>query len=410
MASYRDITNELVTPFTGRPEAQYLAHALGSFASIRLQEVPHEVRMHASGHPWIRVRFRPRTHCVKSVEIESSDSTEIGQYVDGVREQLAGAAEAIYPFTAFTARPVCGTFVSASNQLCIQQAHRDHPRPAFEMGEHPCTLYTTYARFPNSEEISRVAREQRARQCTLLLNAFTHGMRLRDPYGQHDYAIVVRGGSPICEYVQLDYWAWHVVPDSMPTCGFGEAIPEVGEQTYFSPSLQAAALWPYTEFSIPDTLNDLFAMFTSSSDELQTRFLRACHWLHMSADVSAGNDDLRMVCLATGIEALLPEPASGTCSLCKKPSGPGPTRLFRDFVNEYMHELATDKRFASLVYDLRSKIVHGSYIVGDGVPWLMPFGGQYNSDDQLIRSFYRGLRLAMVRWLRSEAANESQSS
>ncbi|QYK48005.1 MAG: hypothetical protein KF838_14590 [Phycisphaeraceae bacterium] len=410
MASYREITPEIMAPLLGKPELRFLAHAINSLGSCLMQEEPYVVHVHASDAPSVRLRYKKSSHEIASVEVKSSSDMEANEYVRRIHEELVtDRSEGIYAFTAFASKQIGGQFIDSKLRMQVRPAPPKDPRPPFLMGEHPCVVSLKYLRFPNSSQLDRISREQEGRRWLLLLNAFTIGVRARHPYGMHDYAIIKRNGTPQCEYVQLDYWPTHITPDSvclLDKCGL---IPAIPESQYFSVSLPAISPWLRDDFSIPDTLTSLLTLHDQAERDVQERFLRACHWLHTSSLVNTGHEEVRLMCLAAAVESLLPVVPSSPCQSCKRPTGPGPTRLFRDFVDSYMLEIASSRQFAGLIYDLRSKIVHGTHMLGDGLPWLAPFGGRLYADEGLIRDFSRGLRMAFIRWLRGHTVGDKDS-
>jgi hypothetical protein len=64
--------------------------------------------------------------------------------------------------------------------------------------------------------------------------------------------------------------------------------------------------------------------------------------------------------------------------------GPGPTRLFRDFVETHCLSSGVDQKAASALYSVRSSLAHGSYLFQiDEASWSMNLGAIVASDHEI---------------------------
>jgi len=110
------------------------------------------------------------------------------------------------------------------------------------------------------------------------------------------------------------------------------------------------------ELDLPDDLSESFDLFFALPRPQQDQFLRACYWLNQANCV----DSVSLIFLAfiQAIEALAWAPRSETnCPTCGKPQGPGPTRLFNQFLDKYAPAAETGRRE---LYRVRSGMTHGS--------------------------------------------------
>lgn len=411
MAHYRDITSDVVSPLQGTPQSRLLTHAIQSLASFMIQERPREVLIQTTGAPDVRLRLQRSSHEIKSIEIASTNEADIRHYVSSIHHRIAtDGSKGIFPFTAFTSKPVSGQFVDSTCHIHLYPAPPGAPRPAFLMGDHPCTVCVSYVRFPNCQRLDYVSREREMKRWAMLTNAFTIGMKHSAPYGTHEYALIERDGKHQYEYVPLGYHMSYIVPQAIAPALDVDSIAVIPEDAYFSSTYPMESPWMRDDYSLPASLDELLLLFRGADDLIQKQFETACYWLYSSCYAPAGREDIRLICLAAAVEALFPKASSEKCLACDRPIGAGPTRLFKDFVDAYMPDVVARPQFASLVYDLRSSVVHGTRVLGDGVPWLSPFGGQCHADEQLIREFSRGIRMGFIRWLRSKAGDVSGSA
>ena len=84
------------------------------------------------------------------------------------------------------------------------------------------------------------------------------------------------------------------------------------------------------------------------------------------------------------IETLLDRPAPNPCPTCNRDMGPGPTRLFRDFVETHCLTGAVEQKAASALYSVRSSLAHGRYLFQiDEAPWSINLGAIIASDHEI---------------------------
>lgn len=114
--------------------------------------------------------------------------------------------------------------------------------------------------------------------------------------------------------------------------------------------------------SIPESLPSLLDTYFALDDEDQAKVLRSCHWLVHAHEMRKLSTSAAFTSLVQAIEALLPDTRRGpACSECGRPSGPGPTRQFRDFVERYVPDI--ERKTRSTLYQVRSDIVHGGRLL-----------------------------------------------
>lgn len=114
-----------------------------------------------------------------------------------------------------------------------------------------------------------------------------------------------------------------------------------------------------------------------------------CYWLHTAHRVFERSKSSAYVALASAIEAFLSDEKGAPCDACGKPTGKGPTALFRDFLEVYTPEVPPKMRRD--FYDTRSSLTHGSkLLLSDEIGWgisltTMQEGRRYRVLSDVVR-------------------------
>jgi hypothetical protein len=111
---------------------------------------------------------------------------------------------------------------------------------------------------------------------------------------------------------------------------------------------------------IPSSLGDDLSLFKSLPPDESNDFRRACYWFALGIQFRSERS-LATVAFSTAIECLLPNLSSPACDTCGKPTGPGPTRLFKDHVDRYGYTVPELIKRRKKLYDARSDLVHGAF-------------------------------------------------
>lgn len=141
---------------------------------------------------------------------------------------------------------------------------------------------------------------------------------------------------------------------------------------------------------LPSCIDQFFDRFEAADVPTRERLLRAAYWFDMSYRAWNLSKSVSLVASVNSIEALLGEGEMHTCTECGQPHRyPGPTRLFREFVEQYAaSEDVSDRR---AIYNLRSTFVHGGGLHALDVPrgWGM------NPTDEAQRNLHEAsMRIA----------------
>jgi hypothetical protein len=155
---------------------------------------------------------------------------------------------------------------------------------------------------------------------------------------------------------------------------------------------------------LPDDLEESFDLFFALPAQWQDRFLQASYWLSQANRV----DSFSAMFMHTiqAIESLAWQPRSQAfCPKCNKPEGPGPTRLFNDFLDRFAPAATEGRR---VLYNVRSGLSHGSM-----PPFLVDreihFGyvPEVYNQRKLVGEASTAARMAMHNWLRGPSTGGS---
>jgi hypothetical protein len=187
--------------------------------------------------------------------------------------------------------------------------------------------------------------------------------------------------------------------------GFSEldgiaAIPTLRTDRYYAGVGDGPEVPPHigsgVPLYLPEDFNLSIELFSQLSDLNRDRFWRACYWL---AQVnSSPSFSIRLLFTVQAIESLVPAQSRAMCKECGKPTGPGPTALFREFLDEYAPNSGKNVTSGHL-YDARSGITHGSGLFLVDMDEMSDFSPKTSEQrNQLEAGFYRSIQ-ALHKWL-----------
>ncbi len=316
---------------------------------------------------------------------QSLSDAELGDLVQQVEADLRD--NRIAEFGAeilFAHRPVKGAFRFDAVQMQILPPPSDAPVPQQMMGQHPFVLEYPIQAF-RTPELRNKRRQKNSFEWTWVLNALLHGsIKCASIRPRQMWAIKSRDAGP-------PFWAqeFYIVPGFS---GFREALsdhpgvplPVVRADAYFGADRQMQRDFPIDEFFVPDNLNQLIAAYLKLDVDSRRRFLRSAAALYIAQDLWEVSISSFLLACVQAVETLVDWPVARRCPTCGKDTGPGPTKLFQEFVEKHCLTGGADKRAASALYRARSALAHGSYLFQiDEAPWSMNLGAVIASDHEL---------------------------
>lgn len=276
------------------------------------------------------------------------------------------------------------------------------PQPDFTYAQHP---FLIEMRLPASSllEIRLSRAQKRLWELHLVLSLLLNGQIEKASYGGQ-FHWVLDGKPPERPLVSLYLQGGYAYPDfayEPPQFSQLDGIPAmqtVADEEYFS-------RWGVdgSPMTMPTCLPRAFDRLDKASEDLRTRFLRACYWFDCSSASWRVSASLSYLSLVNSIETLVMPGPREECPSCHKDMGPGPTHLFREFVDTYAS--AEEGKNRSRLYELRSALVHGQHLLRSDRPgWAARFEPATLRQDDLRREMQSVARVAIINWFWATSA------
>jgi hypothetical protein len=149
-------------------------------------------------------------------------------------------------------------------------------------------------------------------------------------------------------------------------------------------------------------LDRLVAAFVGLDGARRRRFLRAAAAIYTGSELWDLSISSYFLMCVRAIETLVDRPSPVPCPECKRDMGPGPTMLFRKFVERYCSDSGVDEKVVSELYSVRSALAHGHYLFQlDEAPWSLNMGAMIArvGEDEIYRSAIRIAKSGLRNWL-----------
>lgn len=171
-------------------------------------------------------------------------------------------------------------------------------------------------------------------------------------------------------------------------------IPDVGR--YWDKVDYYDHLWVRSnEIELPKEMENYLTFYDSLPTESKENFKRSLYWFNVGSGLK-NRQQLSIIPYTTAIECLLPNPSIETCPTCKKPKGDGPTKLFKDFLENNLSLPEDINHLKKSIYLKRSTMVHGKF--ADAADY-----GFFSISDSDVTEFATEnfIRKALVNWLQN---------
>jgi hypothetical protein len=198
-----------------------------------------------------------------------------------------------------------------------------------------------------------------------------------------------KSGEPNCP---PPFWAqeFYIVPGfrgfTSALSAQGDPLPVVPSDSYFGDG-RARANLPIDTFFLPDNFDSLVGAFLKLDSDNRRRFLRSAATIYMAGELWEISISSCLLACVQAIETLIDWPPRTLCPLCSKDKRPGPTQLFRKFVEKYCQSSYLDKDLVQNLYRVRSNLAHGQYLFQfDEAPFAVNLGATVASHPELEMS------------------------
>jgi hypothetical protein len=166
----------------------------------------------------------------------------------------------------------------------------------------------------------------------------------------------------------------------------GDPLPVVPADSYFG-DRRARAHLPIDTFFLPDNFDSLVGAFLKLDSDSRRRFLRSAAAIYMAGELWDVSISSYFLACVQAIETLVDWPPATPCPTCGKKTGPGPTQLFREFLDKYCLTSDVDQAVVQKLYSVRSDLAHGRYLFQfDEAPFAVNLGATIASDRELEMS------------------------
>ncbi|MFE6825300.1 hypothetical protein [Streptomyces sp. NPDC057690] len=307
----------------------------------------------------------------------------------------------------YAAHPVVG-YWRYKEKLVLREVPSTLPQAPMLSADHPLICEIAYE--GSGDGLVDMARADReSRQLVLFLTLLVRGLKLPNhhqsrkswaylpPFEANDS---IGRPEPHSGYVQLGY----------KLNGIPARTDELTEQADAAAMPTAAIPPEYIShdltLTLPESLTDDLDGFFSLTPNDRRRLLRSAYWLHHSRQVFYYSKSAAYTALVQSVEVLLEPPSEqAQCSTCLRSTGPGPTRLFMDFINRYAPaRTAAERSMHKDAYRIRSKIAHGDHLfVLDEETGFMS-GQTHALELEQLGHAQKVCRTAVIAWLRERSS------
>lgn len=138
---------------------------------------------------------------------------------------------------------------------------------------------------------------------------------------------------PTCSICAVERTQWSGRGFRMP-CFVAQSNSVVPAQSYFGDARAQAGL-PIDSFFLSDNLDALITAFVKLDGDRWRRFLRSAAAIYMAGTLWESSITSFFLACVQAIETLVDRAPATPCPTCSKDMGPGPTKLFREFVEKH---------------------------------------------------------------------------
>jgi hypothetical protein len=335
-------------------------------------------------------RLKLEMHHGQITKISSGPSLaeqELAELLDQVESDLKDNVIDGYGFEIlFASKPVKGGYRFKTLPIQISPAPSEAPRPPFLNADHPFVLEYPIRRC-RTPNVRFLRRTKNAIEWAWALNALlSSSIKYASSRSRSFWAIKSMELGP-------PFWA----TENYIVGGF-EAIrgqlseqtselPVVPAETYYGGAAAGADL-PLDELYVPDDIDDAIAVFTELSNDQRRRFLRSAAAIYAASEFWTSSMSAYFLACVQAIETLVDRLPAELCPGCGKDVSPGPTRLFREFVEKHCRIRHVDQRIVKNLYAVRSALAHGRYLFQlDEAPWAFSMAASVASHHELEMSW-----------------------
>ena len=386
-------------------ELRILLHELigGGQAKLKLPN-PNKFYLPEAG-PNCRVVLTLKNKKVIAIEPgQAFDETQWQTINNEIDKSLLAGPTRIGRDFSFSGYRVIGSWRGENSGVQILPSAANVPSAPVELADHPFVLEFPFMA-STSNSITSYRRLRKHRDLTLLLN------------------ILLIGGVKSMWYRPASFWAADL--DNI------DQGSKWVQQSFFAPlgscvaDALSSATHPLQELPpheyeairghdgeglrVPSNLDQSIRSYESLSASNREKFDRAAFWFGIASEMRNVSVSASFAAFASAIESLTARGKrhSYKCLVCGRDTDhefPGPTRLFRNFLDTYASDasLVEEREQINQMYEMRSAILHGSDVMelDQSIPTMTwsPWGFK---EQELYNSTWKVTRAALRNWLKS---------
>jgi hypothetical protein len=313
-----------------------------------------------------------------------------------------------YSFSSFR---VPGSWHGLRSGVQILSPAPEAPRAPVEMGAHPFILEFPIIGAPNDLwPITNHRRMREHRRLTLLLNVLlTARVSFHPRRSEHFWAYIPdadgSGGNGESRWLQQYFWAPLGAPvtDALSSPA-AERLVEVESEAYYTNVGHDG-----NPLRVPADLDESLCRYGDLSAANRPKFDRAAFWMDIASRQWTTSASSSFASLVSAIESLTDRGTTHLvyCEQCQADRShevPGATERFRSFFETYTPGAALRKRRTQM-YDLRSGILHGSYLMQLDQNLYFGLDPMDFNETELQHELWSITRLALRNWLKNPPAD-----
>jgi hypothetical protein len=359
----------------------------------------------ASARLIIRVRKALISNVQPGPAFEDAEAVDLGAKIE--RSLLDEQPPKVATGIAFSTHPVLGYFRAPEDVFQIFPAPPEAPRPPYLLGDHPFLLEYRFS--PSSDgQVSNYRRSRALSEWVWFMNATLRDhISLIGPRSRHIWGLAAEDLDATTEWLPRWVQEFYSIQGLMFISDHyrdakSPAIDLVPEEVYYS-RLGLSA----DPMVLPDSWSADIARLARVPAETRGRFLQAGHWLTAAHDMWDFHISSWYVAQVAAIETLAhKDTIRDPCPECGADRNPGPTRRFKDFLDQHAPGSGSRTELDDL-YAVRSGLVHGGTLLSHDSPFgggLLGFGEERSHMDRL----YLAVGRSLISWLRA-ASSESRT-
>jgi hypothetical protein len=252
----------------------------------------------------------------------------------------------------FAHRPVKGAFRFRSVRIQILPPPPQAPQQNIASAlpfviEYPIRAYKTSA-------LLNLRHRKNSVEWAWVLNALLRGsIKFSASRSRQMWAINIGDPNPRCFCAQEFYMHQGFQAFISGLSERGAPLPVVRADEYYGGTEKQANL-PIDTFFLPDNLDELVGAYLKLDAGKRRRFLRSAAAIYTARELWELSISSSFLARVQAIETLVDRPPPTPCPTCNKDMGPGPTKLFREFVERHCKTSDVDQAVVNQLYSTRS--------------------------------------------------------